>query len=123
MTSKANIGAASTAPQTIDRIAVHQRAGVWRVMLNGHFFGDYARRYWAVEAAFEKADAIAARGGAAVITMAMDGRQDALLYDTRRPASRETSAPRTAWRAEPTHRQLLIGERFAQRILQERLGG
>ncbi|HRO02011.1 MAG TPA: hypothetical protein PLS69_00185 [Terricaulis sp.] len=65
-----------------DRISIRQRSGVWRVSVNGEFYGDYTRRYWAIEAAFEKADAIAAQGARATIAIAMDGQQDALLYDT-----------------------------------------
>jgi hypothetical protein len=74
--------------KTADTISIRQRLGIWRVALNGKFYGDYTRRYWAIEAAFEKADAIAAKGGAATITIARDGAQDALLYDTRAPAPR-----------------------------------
>ncbi len=74
-------------PRTLDTISIRQRSGIWRVAVNGRFYGDYVRRYWAIEAAVEKADAIAADGGAAIITIAMDGVQDALLYDTRAPTS------------------------------------
>jgi hypothetical protein len=76
-----------------DKISVAPHSGIWRVALNGAFYGDYVRRYWAIEAAFEKADDIAARGGAALITLAIDGQQDALLYDTRRPAPSRARAP------------------------------
>lgn len=109
------------AAKTADTISIRQRSGIWRVALNGKFYGDYTRRYWAIEAAFEKADAIAAKGGAATITIAMDGAQDALLYDTRAPAPRgagdkpqDTQWPKT--RRWPP----LVGEAFAKRLLQRR---
>lgn len=89
MTDRVNT--APTAREPTDTIAVQQRAGVWRVTLNGDFHGDYARRYWALEAAFEKADDIAASGGVATITWAVDGQQDALLYSTGAPTPLDRS--------------------------------
>lgn len=81
--ANARTSSAHQAQRGVDTIAIQQRAGIWRVARNGKFHGDYARRYWAIEAAFEDADAIAENGGAAIITIALDGAQDALLYDTR----------------------------------------
>jgi hypothetical protein len=77
------------------RISIEHRSGVWRVTLDGRFHGDYARRYWAIEGAFEKADDIAANGGSAIITMTLRGEQNALIYDTRSgpPASPPRSMP------------------------------
>lgn len=107
--------------KTADVISIRQRSGIWRVAHNGQFYGDYTRRYWAIEAAFEKADAIAADGAAAIITIAMDGAQDALLYDTRAPASRDggDKAPKAQW---PKTRRWppLVGEAFAKRLLERR---
>jgi hypothetical protein len=80
----ANTGAVA-ALEKPDLISIRQRAGIWNVALNGAFYGDYARRDWAVEAALEKADDIAARGGAAVVAWTMDGQANARFYDTRRP--------------------------------------
>ncbi len=106
---------------TADTISIRQRSRIWRVALNGKFYGDYTRRYWAIEAAFEKADAIAAKGGAATITIAMDGAQDALLYDTRAPAPRGAGdkPKRLQW---PKVRRWppLVGETFAKRLLARR---
>jgi len=82
-------GAGAIAHEKIERVSINQRAGIWRVALNGDFYGDYARRFSALEAAFEKADDIAERGGIAIITWTVDGQHDVLLYDTRRPAPRE----------------------------------
>jgi hypothetical protein len=108
-------------PKTADTISIRQRSGIWRVALNGQFYGDYTRRYWAIEAAFEKADAVAMDGGAAIITIAMDGAQDALLYDTRAPAPRAAGdkATRAHW---PQTRRWppLVGENFAKRLLERR---
>jgi hypothetical protein len=67
-------------------------------VFNGQFYGDYMRRYWAVEAAFEKADAIAAQGGAAVIRMSPDEEQNVLVYDTR-TTTPDGSRPRRMTRA------------------------
>ncbi len=115
--------AIATAHEAIARISIDQRAGIWRVSLNGDFFGDYSRRYWALEAAFEKADDIAARGGAAIITSAMDGQQDALLYDTRRPTPREEAERANQARPRRTLRwPPLVGESFARRLLEQAKG-
>jgi hypothetical protein len=70
--------------QDAETISIRQRSGIWSVSVNGAFFGDYTRRPWAIDAAVEKADDFAARGGAAVVTT--DGHQNLVLYDTRRPA-------------------------------------
>ncbi len=107
--------------KTADTISIRQRSGIWRVAHNGKFYGDYTRRYWAIEAAFEKADAVAAEGGAAIITIAMDGVEDALLYDTRSPARRGggKKAAKSEW--PKTHRwPPLVGESFAKRLLARR---
>lgn len=64
-------------------IIVRPRSGVWRVDLNGSFYGDYTRRDWAIEAGLEKADDLAARGGAAVVKTLTDAQEEATLYDTR----------------------------------------
>lgn len=130
MTNTESTGAAAIAHETIEHIAINQRAGVWRVALNGRFYGDYARKYWALEAAFEKADEVAASGGAATITWTMDGEQDALLYDTRRPAPREKvkramtrkmDNRATKW---PLTRRWppIVGESFAKRLLEQARG-
>lgn len=113
-------------PKAADTISIRQRSGIWRVAYNGNFYGDYTRRYWAIEAAFEKADAIAAKGGAATVTIAMDGAQDALLYDTREPRNarrkRQTQegaiaqdAPRR-WSARPSPNGYLSGEMLRRAI-------
>ena len=117
MTNTESTGAAAIAQEKIKRISIDQRAGVWRVALNGTFYGDYVRKYWALEAAFEKADEVAASGGAATITWRVDGLQGALLYDTRRPAPREKvkramQSPRTR-RLPP-----IVGASFAKRLLE-----
>lgn len=106
-------------PKTADTISILQHSGIWRVALNGKFYGDYSRRYWAIEAAFEKADAIAADGGAATITIAMDGAQDALLYDTRAPAPRGArDKPKRAQWPKTRRWPPLVGESFAKRLLE-----
>lgn len=91
----------STAVQKPDLISIAYRSGIWRVAINDEFYGDYTRRYWAIDAAFEKADDTAAGGGSAVITIAMDGEQNALLYDTRTqvlPRAKQASgAERLPW--------------------------
>ena len=126
MTNTESTGAAAIAHEKIERIAINQRAGVWRVALNGRFYGDYVRKYWALEAAFEKADEVAASGGAATITWTIDGEQDALLYDTRRPAPRE-KVKRAMTRKKdnrapkwPLTRRWppIVGESFAKRLLE-----
>jgi len=108
-----------TYPQrTADTISIRQRAGIWRVAVNDNFYGDYTRRYWAIEAAFEKADAIAAKGGAATITIATDGAQGALLYDTRVPAPRDAGdKPKRAQWPKTRRWPPLVGESFAKRLL------
>ena len=112
---------ATHAPQTADTISIRQRSGIWRVAHNGNFYGDYTRRYWAIEAAFEKADAIAAKGGAATITIAMDGAQDALLYDTRAPAPRHArDKPKKAKWPRTRRWPPIVGETFAKRLLERR---
>lgn len=107
--------------KTADTISIRQCSGIWRIALNGAFYGDYTRRYWAIEAAFEKADAIAAKGGAATITIAMDGAQDALLYDTRTPAPRGAGdKPKRAREPKTRRWPPLAGESFAKRLLKRR---
>jgi hypothetical protein len=116
MTHTQSTGAAAIAHEKIARISINQRAGIWRVALNGSFYGDYVRKYWALEAAFEKADEIAASGGAATINWTIDGQQNTLLYDTRRPAPRE-QVKRAMW---PRERRWppIVGESFAKRLLE-----
>jgi hypothetical protein len=115
MANTESTGAAAAAHQKIDRISINQRAGIWRVSINGKFFGDYTRRAWALEAAFQKADVIAARNGVATVTWTMKGQRDAMLYDTRRPTPLE-EAERVFERPQ-TRRWPLIGERFARQLL------
>ncbi len=122
MTSGKSSSATAAARESIDRISIHQRAGVWRVALNGDFYGDYARRYWALEAAFDKADDIAASGGAATITWAVDGQQHAALYDTRRKPDVEFERAFDAPRARAHRRPPLVGESFAKELLAEAKG-
>jgi hypothetical protein len=108
------------AQREVETISIRQRSDIWRVAQNGKFYGDYVRRYWAIEAAFEKADAIGADGGAAIITITMDGEQDAVLHDTRAPAPRK--AVKKAAKAEwPRTRRWppLVGETFARRLLEQ----
>ena len=75
--------------KVVDHISINHRADIWRVTLNGNFYGDYSRKYWALEAAIKKADALVELGRAATITSNVDGRTDTPLYDTRRPSSRK----------------------------------
>jgi hypothetical protein len=121
MTNTEGAGAAAIAHETIERISIDQHAGVWRVALNGRFHGDYVRKYWALEAAFEKADEVAANGGAATITWTIDAEQDALLYDTRRPAPRAMTRKKDnrAMKWPLTRRwPPMVGESFAKRLLE-----
>lgn len=115
MTYEANMGAAAIS--NLDRISIRLRSGVWCVELNGKFYGDYTRKYWALEAAFEKADDISLKGGAATITWATDGRQDALLYDSRSasPAPLEPE-PRALDARSPRKQRLWpsLGEMFGR---------
>lgn len=105
--------------KTADTISIRQRSGIWRVAHNGKFYGDYTRRYWAIEAAFEKADAVAAEGGAAIITIAMDGVEGALLYDTRAPAPRPArDEPKRAQWPKTRRWPPFVGESFAKRLLE-----
>ena len=76
---------AAPADQRKEVIFIRERSGIWSVSLNGKFLGDYTRRYWAIEAAVEKAKDIAAHGRAAVVMF--DGRQNVVHYDTRHAAS------------------------------------
>ena len=85
---------AATFVKPPDTIAIRQRAGIWRVSVNGDFHGDYTRKYWAIDSALRKADEISAEGGAAIVTTTLDGRHDALLYDTRSPRRFTGQAPR-----------------------------
>jgi prolipoprotein diacylglyceryltransferase len=96
MTVGQTTGAAKAADMNVARIAIGQRAGVWRVTINGELYGDYVRKAWALEAAFEKADELAASGRAATIACAIDGRRETLLYDTRSPAPSRGSPRRRA---------------------------
>jgi hypothetical protein len=118
MTETLNTHAAAAAAEPIHRICIRQRSGIWRVTLNDNFYGDYVRRYWALEAAFEKADEIAASGGAAIIVWTMDDQEDAMLYDTRRPATRDNAGRAYEW---PRTRRwpALVGETFAKRLLEQ----
>jgi hypothetical protein len=126
MTNTVSTGAAAIAHEKIERISINQSAGIWSVALNGTFYGDYVRKYWALEAAFEKADAITASGGAATITWTIDGEHDALLYDTRRPAPRD-KVKRAMARKDmgaskwPRARRWppIVGEKFAKRLLEQ----
>jgi hypothetical protein len=130
MTNTESTGAAPTAREKIERISINQHASIWRVTLNGRFHGDYVRKYWALEAAFEKADEVAATGGAATITWTIDGEQDALLYDTRRPAPREKVKRDMARKKDnrapkwPRTRRWppIVGERIAKRLLEQTRG-
>ena len=123
MVDTTNTDATATAHEAIDRISVTQCAGIWRVSLNRDFFGDYVRRYWALEAAFEKADDIAARGGAAIITWTVDGQQDAPLYDPRRPTPRGKAERAVEARATRARRwPPPVGEGFARRLLEQAKG-
>ena len=117
MANTENTSATPNAHEQIERISINQRAGVWRVAFNGDFYGDYVRKYWALDAAFEKADEIAASGGAATITWTMDGQPNTLLYDTRRPAPR-AEVKRAMW---PRERRWppIVGESFAKRLLEQ----
>jgi hypothetical protein len=115
MTNTMSANAPKT-PHRSDRISIQQRAGIWRVSLNGKFFGDYVRRDWALEAAFEEAEAIAARGGAATVTWAKDG-QEAMLNDTRRPTTLQEA--KRVFKSPEARRWPLIGERFARRLLEQ----
>lgn len=118
MTNRTNIDATAITQKTVDRISIKQRRGVWSVALNGKFYGDYVRRNWALEAAFEKADDIIASGGAAIVTEAMHDQQDAVLYDTRLHAPREKTAPGANARMEHEWRWPdLVGASFAKRLL------
>jgi hypothetical protein len=130
MTNTESTGAAAIAHKKIERISINQRTGVWSASLNGKFYGDYVRRYWALEAAFEKADEVAANGGAATITWTIDGEPNALLYDTRRPASRENvnramtrkkDKRAVKWPRVP-HWPPIVGEAFAKRLLEQTAG-
>lgn len=105
----------AVAPQRIDRISISQRTGVFRVSVNGAFYGDYTRKYWPLEAAFEEADRIASSGDAATISWAIDGEQDTLLYDTRSPPRRE-KAKRTM-RPPKRRRRAAGNESFAWRVV------
>jgi hypothetical protein len=78
---------ANAAPQPVETIIVRPRSGVWRVDVDGKFYGDYSRGEWAIEGAFEKAHHAAARGGAAVVKAAGDGKHDSILYDSRYASS------------------------------------
>lgn len=119
--TNAHTSRAPHAQREAEIISIRQRAGIWRVARDGEFYGDYTRRYWAIEAAVEKADAIAADGGAAVITIAMDGEADATLYDTRQPAPREAKAAKSAFERPQARRwPSLLGER--SRLLEQAKG-
>ena len=118
LTNSSVSGAVAAAREKPDAISIKQRVGIWRVSLNGEFYGDYTRRYWALQAAFEKADELSARGRETVIASAMDGQQDVVLYDTRRPARRDTVED--AFKARFDTRRSwppLVGESFAKRLL------
>lgn len=78
---------ADTAPHAVEAVIIRPRSGVWRVDVDGKFYGDYSRREWAIEGAFERAHLAAARGGAAVVEAAGDGKHEATLYDTRYASS------------------------------------
>jgi hypothetical protein len=43
-------------------LEIFERARIWRVSLNGRFYGDYTRREWAKQAAAQKARQLLARG-------------------------------------------------------------
>lgn len=130
MTNTEGSGAAAIAHRNTERISVNQRSGIWRVDVNGKFYGDYVRKYWALEAAFEKADEVAVSGGAATITWTIDGEPNALLYDTRRPAPREKIKRAMARKKDdramkwPRVRRWppIVGESFAKRLLEQARG-
>lgn len=54
-------------------LAVLERSGIWRVTINGRFYGDYTKEEWAIEAALDEAQKIRRQGKAASIRL-VDGK-------------------------------------------------
>ena len=50
-------------------ISVVERSGIWRVELNGRFYGDYVKQEWAKQAALEKAHQLRSAGECARVEM------------------------------------------------------
>jgi hypothetical protein len=49
---------------------IEQRAGIWRVLLDGRFFGDYREKLWAIDGAEEKGRALLLTGDSVQILIA-----------------------------------------------------
>lgn len=62
------INHSASAPETV--LLVTNRSGVWNVKIDGRFYGDYVRKDWALEAAFEKRREIVERNGRARVLCA-----------------------------------------------------
>lgn len=114
MTGAEKTATAAIAPKKIQRISIAQRSGVWRIAIDGKFYGDYVREQWAREAALEKAHNIAARGGAARISLIKDQGHENLLHDT------SVAKPRERIKRVKPQRQvrwpLILGESLAPRL-------
>lgn len=109
---------ADAAPQPVKTIIVRPRSGVWRVDVDGKFYGDYSRREWAIEGALKKAHDAAARGGAAVVRAAGDGKHESILYDTRYAASPPRQAMWSlSWFLEKIRKRLWPAEDKASAVL------
>lgn len=48
-------------------LTIANRSGVWNVKIDDRFYGDYARREWAIEAALDKQNEIIRAGGRAQV--------------------------------------------------------
>lgn len=48
-------------------LAVFERSRIWRVALDGRFYGDYVKQEWAEQAAVEKAHQLIASGVRATV--------------------------------------------------------
>ncbi len=58
---------------------IGQRAGIWRVLRDGRFFGDYREKNWAIDGAEEKGRALMLTGDSVQILIA--GANDAIVSD------------------------------------------
>lgn len=62
------INHSTSAPETV--LLVTNRSGVWNVKIDGRFYGDYVRKDWALQAAFEKRREIVEGNGRARVLSA-----------------------------------------------------
>jgi hypothetical protein len=65
-------------------LAISEQSGVWRVSLNGQFYGHYISEEWAMEAALQKAHSIGGGKMVRVVILRPEATASVLLFDSAR---------------------------------------